>query len=202
MGIGAGPTSIFRKDLFSSPVTMAASLFIKAMHPKAEIRPEAAAIEKMLKLGWVGQLKIHGHRAQIHVSHDDKIAPIVFNRQGKRHAVDLSPAMVKELRRLFRPEDGWNVVDAEWLKPEKKIFVFDFLKKEDKLLRAMTFPERWALLPKSFLSPHFKVLPLIKDLPSCVKALETEDDALEGLVFKSSSSTGFSDTSIVRCRKR
>ena len=79
---------------------------------------------------------------------------------------------------------------------------FDFLKKEDALLRTMTYPERYALLPKSFLSPHFKVLPLLTDLSSCVKALETADETIEGLVFKSSTSTGFSDTSIVRCRKR
>ncbi len=181
---------------------MALSSFIKAMHPKAEIRPDAPAIQKILAMGWIGQLKIHGHRAQIHISHDDKIAPIAYNRQGNRHKLDLSPAIVKELRRLFQPEKGWNVIDAEWLKPEKRIFIFDYLKKEDKLLRAMTYPERYALLPKSFLSPHLKVLPLYKDLPSCIKALETDDDTIEGLVFKSSTSTGFSDTSIVRCRKR
>lgn len=180
---------------------MADSVFIKAMHPKAEIRPEALAIQKILKAGWVGQLKIHGHRAQIHISADAKKLPIAYNRQGQRHKLPIPPGMVKELRRLFTPETGWNVIDAEWLKPEKKLFVFDVLKLNNKVLRGLTYLERYDLLPRSFLSPHISVLPLLRDQAACLKAMATPGDHIEGLVFKSTTTTGFADSSIVRCRR-
>src|SRR5262245_59399349 len=93
------PTSVLTRDLFSRTEIMPASPFIKAMHPKAEIRPDAVAIEKILGMGWVGQLKIHGHRAQIHVSADENESPIIYNRQGKRHAIDFTASMEKELMR-------------------------------------------------------------------------------------------------------
>lgn len=193
---------VFSETIFTRKVPLAASPFIKAMHPKSEIKPEAAAIIKILGLGWVAQTKIHGHRAQLHISSNESEPIIAYTRQGTHHKLGLAPKIEKEIRRLFTPSNGWNVIDAEWLKPEDKIFVFDFLRKEGKTLRAMTFPERWALLPKAFISPHLTVLPLIKDVASCQKVLETTDENIEGLVFKSSTSTGFSDSSIVRCRKR
>src|SRR5258708_4611846 len=56
---------IFDPTMFSPRRPVARSVFIKAMHPKTEIQPSLAAIGKILKAGWVGQMKIHGHRAQI-----------------------------------------------------------------------------------------------------------------------------------------
>lgn len=200
-GIGT-PRSILTATIFTRRVSVASSVYIRAMHPKSEILPNPELIARMLKSGWVGQLKIHGHRAQIHIpsAPDEKI--IVYNRQGKRHSIEPTPAMVKELFRLFRPEKGWNVIDAEWLKPQKKIFVFDFLKHEGILLRGKTYKERYGLLPRAFISPHLSVLPVIKDVESCMKMLTSRSTQVEGLVFKSTTSTGFSDTSIIRCRKR
>lgn len=199
--VGAGnPRSILVETIFTRRVIMA-SMFIKAMHPKTAIRPDSVAIERILRAGWVGQLKIHGHRAQIHIPSDSDEIPIAYNRQGQKHRQELTGSMRKELLRLFRPSKGWNVIDAEWLKKEKKLFVFDFLKLDGEVLRSRTFPERWSLLPRHFLSPHVAVLPLLKDLPSCIKALESKREYIEGIVFKSTTSTGFSDTSIIRCRK-
>lgn len=196
------PRSIFTQTLFTRHVPLAASPFIKAMHPKTEILPDPTAMTRILAKGWVAQTKIHGHRAQIHIPSDPEESMIAYNRQGKKHSRLLSPQMQKEILRLFRPSKGWNVIDAEWLKPEEKLFVFDFLKLEGELLRAKAFPERWGLLPRAFISPCVSVLPLIQDLPSCQKVLASQDVHIEGLVFKSGSSTGFSDSSIVRCRKR
>lgn len=181
---------------------MAASTFIKAMHPKSEILPEPSAIEKILGMGWVGQLKVHGHRAQLHIPSEKSAKILAFNRQGKLHKKTLSAKIEKEIFRLFRPSKGWNVIDAEWLKEEEKIFVFDFLKKDGEILRKMTFPERHTLLPRAFISPHLLVLPIVRDLAACLKILASEDPHTEGLVFKSTTSAGFSDTSIVRCRRR
>ena len=172
------------------------------MHPKTAIRPDPAAISRILAAKWVGQLKIHGHRAQIHIPASASEAVIAYNRHGKKHKKALPGPMEKELRRIFGPNSGWNVIDAEWLKGEDKIFVFDLLKREGDVLRRLTFPERWKGLPRDFISPFVSVLPLIRDLSGCLKALQSNDPAVEGLVFKSMGTPGFSDTSIVRCRKR
>ena len=100
------------------------------------------------------------------------------------------------------PEDGWTVIDAEWLKPKNKLFIFDILKLNDKLLRRFSYAERYALLPRSYISPHVKTLPLVREAGKCMEILADDDEAVEGLVFKSLKTKGFEDTSIVRCRKR
>ncbi len=205
MSLGLGVVdrhSIFAETLFTRKRPLASSPYIKAMHPKSEISPEPTAILRILGNGWVGQTKIHGHRAQIHISADPNEAIIAYTRQGTRHKLALIPKLEKELRRLFTPDEKWNVIDTEWLKPQEKIFVFDFLKYEGETLRSLTFPERWKKLPTAFISPCLSVLPLLTDLSACTKILASPSPTIEGLVFKSSTSTGFSDSSIVRCRKR
>lgn len=202
-GRGASPTSFFTETIFTRRISVAISPspFIKAMHPKAAIRPEPTAITRILAANWVGQLKIHGHRAQIHIPANVAEPVIAYNRHGKKHKKALPQAVEKELRRIFSPDSGWNVIDTEWLKGEDKIYVFDFLKRDGELLRRLTFPDRWKSLPRDFISPFVSVLPLIRDLPGCLKALQSTDPNVEGLVFKSMGTPGFSDTSIVRCRK-
>src|SRR5205085_2283164 len=127
--------------------------FIRAMHPKSEIAPTRAAVQKILAAGWWGQTKIHGHRAQIHVPAQDGDEIVVYNRNGQRHAKQLPPDLQGELLRLFRPAKGHNVIDAEWLKADDRVFVFDFLKREGVLLDAMSYANRYALLPRVYSSP-------------------------------------------------
>lgn len=171
------------------------------MHPKTEISPTLASVDKILKAGWIGQTKVHGHRAQVHLSADsDEV--VVYNRQGRPHKMRLQKEIEKELRRIFDLESGWTVIDAEWLKPEKQLYIFDLLKKDGKLLRSMNYADRYALLPKSYISPHVKTLPWLTTVPKCMAILESSEDYIEGLVFKSPNTKGFDDTSIVRCRKR
>ena len=174
------------------------SSYIPAMHPKTEIAPTRASVEKTLKAGWLGQAKIHGHRAQIHLS---ATSAIVYNRQGRTHAKALSPEIVAELRRLLPPREGFNVFDAEWLKPENKIYLFDLLKQDGRLLNRLTYRERHALLPRGFISPHVTTLPILTTVERCMETLASEDPLIEGLVFKADRK-GFEDTSIVRCRKK
>lgn len=181
---------------------MSQSVFIKAMHPKTEINRTPASIEKILRSGWVGQMKIHGHRAQVHMSADLQEPMVVYNRQGRPHQMLLPKSICDELRRIFTITEDWTVIDAEWLKPEGKLFIFDILKQDGKLLRGLTYAERYALLPRSFISPCIKTLPLYTTAEKCLEVLATPDEYIEGLVFKSLTVKGFSDTSIVRCRKR
>lgn len=181
---------------------MASSAYIKAMHPKSGILPQPQAISRILAAGWVAQLKIHGHRCQIHVPADPKTPLVLFTRHGTLHKKIMPPKMVSEVRRLFTPEEGWNVIDTEWLKPEDKLFVFDFLKKDGKLLRDRTYPERWELLPRAYISRHVMTLPLLRDLTACLKVLSAPKPHMEGLVFKSLTRKGFHDSSIIRCRAK
>jgi hypothetical protein len=194
---------IFESTIFSPRRGLVArSIFIKAMHPKTEISPTQASVEKILKAGWLGQMKIHGHRAQIHLSANPKDDPIAYNRQGRPHKMLLPIEITQELRRIFNLESGWTVIDSEWLKPEGKLFLFDILKRDDKVLRSLTYQQRYAFLPKSYISPHIKTLPLLDTTEKCMKVLESKEEHIEGLVFKSPTTKGFEDTAIIRCRKR
>jgi ATP-dependent DNA ligase len=195
---------IFDETIFSPKrtTTVSRSVFIKAMHPKTEISPTLASVEKILKAGWAGQVKVHGHRAQIHLCADESEEPIAYNRMGKPHKKLLPDEIVAELRRILRPEIGWTVVDAEWLKPEGKLFIFDVLKLNGKILRGVSYEERWKRLPRLYISRHVQTLPLLTSADKCMEVLASTDENVEGLVFKALQSKGFEDTSIVRCRKR
>jgi ATP-dependent DNA ligase len=199
MGQSQTIPGIFERTIFSPWRPVAPSIFIKAMHPKTEIKANRMAIEKILKAGWVGQTKIHGHRAQIHLS--PKGEPIAYNRQGRVHKKLLPKEIVKELMRVIAPKEDWTVIDAEWLKPENKLFIFDILKKDGKSLGRTTYGERYSLLPRAYLSPYIQTLPLLRTVEKCIDVFEKDDEHIEGLVFKSMTTKGFSDTGIVRCRK-
>ncbi|MBL7716294.1 MAG: hypothetical protein JNL01_12585 [Bdellovibrionales bacterium] len=176
------------------------SRFIRAPHPKTEIAPTAESVAKVLAKGWTGQTKIHGHRVQLHIPADADEAILAYNRQGQLHQKILPPAMEAEARRLLSPTVGWNVVEGEWIKPKDRIYLFDFLKKDDRSLERLNFLDRYKNLPRAYLSPHFQTLPLIGTAEKCLEVLADPSDEVEGLVFKSPS-PGFSDTTIVRCRK-
>jgi hypothetical protein len=149
-----GLPGIFEETLLSPRprIVPMSSRFIRAPHPKTEIKPSSDAIRKVLGLGWVGQLKIHGHRVQLHVPADRDEEVLAYNRQGQLHAKALPPKMEAEIRRLFTPDTDWNVVEGEWLKPKDTIHFFDFLKEEGKLLDRLPFAERWKRLPRAFIS--------------------------------------------------
>jgi ATP-dependent DNA ligase len=171
------------------------------MHPKTSIPPTRAAIDRVLRVGWWGQLKIHGHRAQVHVPANPQEGVLVFNRHGQLHRMALPESMVKEVRRLFQPKQDWNVIDAEWLKPEAKLFVFDFIKREGDVLSDCTYAERYELLPRVYASPHIQTLGVFKTVDQCMKVLADPAPEIEGLVLRSPATKGFLDSSIVRCRK-
>lgn len=206
MGHTSGARSlpgIFEPTIFSPPRDfMTRSTYIKAMHPKTEISSKPESLKKILAAGWVGQIKIHGHRAQIHLYEDESEETLTYNRQGRLHKKLLPDEIVLELRRLLNLKNGWTVLDCEWLKPENKLFIFDILKMNDENLRRLTYDERWHLLPKDYISPYVQTLPLLKTLDKCEAVLKSREEYIEGLVFKSLSTKGFEDTAIVRCRKR
>lgn len=196
------PESIFSDIIFTRRAYLLPSVYIKSMHPKTEVRPDRAAIRRILDGGWVGQAKIHGHRAQIHVPSNPAEDTLVYNRQGQLHAKTLSKRIDAEVRRLFAPTEGWTVIDGEWLKPEDRLFVFDILKRQGRLLADYTYEQRYELLPRIFSSDCVEVLPLLRTADKCMEALASEDDLVEGIVLKALTTPGFRDTSVVRCRKQ
>jgi ATP-dependent DNA ligase len=191
---------IFQPTLFSRRNPLRSSLFIRPIHPKTEIRPTSAAISKILEAGWVGQLKIHGHRAQIHIPANPEQEILAYNRQGQLHKKEIPALMVSELRRLFSPAIHWNVIDAEWIKSNDKLYVFDFLKLDGEQLHRLGFLARWKYLPRSYISPVIQTLGILTDLDQCLEGLQNKSEMVEGLVFKSPS-PGFEDSSIIRCRR-
>ncbi len=193
--------SIFSPTVFSRSMPKVKPRFLRPMHPKAAIRANREAITKILAAGWVGQLKIHGHRAQIHIPSDRSQGVVAYTRHGKRHSTPMPEGMISELFRIFSPLKGWNVIDAEWVKENKKLYVFDLIVQEGEALHRLTFPERWKRLSREYLSPHLATLPQLLTLEDCMKALQSTKPYVEGLVFKSIHSPGFEDRSIVRCRR-
>lgn len=193
---------IFETTIFSRPMIRMSnqSQFIRPIHPKTEIRPDPDAISRILKLGWVGQTKIHGHRAQIHIHADDTIAPIAYNRQGKVHTKMLPDEVIFELRRILPLRTGWTVIDCEWLKSDDRLYLFDILKLNDELLKGFTYAERYEILPQVYSSPHIETLQLHKTVAKCLEVIDSAGEQIEGLVFRSLKTKGFLDTSIIRCR--
>lgn len=201
MGSLVAMPGIFEHTIFSKRMTVVRSMFIKAMHPKTEIRPDRAAIKRILDAGWWGQMKIHGHRAQIHIPADETLGLIAYTRHGTIHKTKLPNHLGSELRRLFVPTKDWTVIDAEWLKGQDHIYVFDLLKLNGQMLNNYTYGERWELLPRVYKSAYVETLGVVRTLDKCMEILESTPAEVEGLVFKSASSPGFNDRSIVRCRK-
>ena len=198
-----GLPGIFEPTIFSPRRRVVpTSVFIKAMHPKTEISSTLVSVEKIIKMGWVGQMKVHGHRAQIHIPADESEEVITYNRQGRPHKKLLPEEMIHELRRILDLQTGWTVLDAEWLKQEDRLFIFDVLKLNGKLLRGLTYPDRWKLLPRLYISKYIQTLPMLTTTAKCMEVLARTEDFVEGLVFKSTTSKGFDDSSIVRCRKK
>ena len=191
---------IFQPTIFSPVMMRPNAQFIRPIHPKTEIRPQADVIARILKSGWVGQTKIDGHRAQVHIHADASIKPVAFNRQGQEHKKVFPDALATELRRILPINSGWTVIDCEWLKATDHLYLFDIIKLNDQLLKTMTYAERYSMLPQIYKSELVETLGLYKTTAKCMEVLESAGEHIEGLVFRALNSKGFSDTSIIRCR--
>ncbi len=177
------------------------SSFIKTAHPKKEVQINAQTFQRILDADWWGQTKIHGHRAQIHLSADSQENCLVYNRHGKLHAKELEGLIIDELRRILAPKKGWTVIEAEWLKNEQKLFLFDCIKLNDELLSTLTYEERYRFLPKLYISPHIVTLPVLRTVEECMAVINNPAAEIEGVIFKSRHTKGYSDHSLIRCRK-
>lgn len=178
--------------------TLASSLYIRTPHPKTSIQPEPQAIKRILDMGWWGQAKMHGHRLQVHLHREED--PILYNRHGGLYGKTIHPNIIPELRRVLEIGTGWTAIEGEWVESQNKLYLFDYIKKDGKVLDGLSYEDRFALLPKLYISPSLQTLSVFKTLEQCLGLYEKRGNRVEGLVFKSTTSLGFKDTSIIRCR--
>ncbi|SMF05270.1 hypothetical protein [Pseudobacteriovorax antillogorgiicola] len=176
------------------------SRYIRSPHPKTTMRPDQGAFQRVLDRGWIAQYKIHGHRAQCHLSANTSDPVLVYNRQGKLHKKELPDVLCQELRRLFAPQDGWTVIEGEWLKGQDKIFLFDILRKDGQLLNHLSYGDRYEFLPRVYQSDNVETLGIWRSAAQCFSLIEEAPPYVEGFVLKAWSTKGFHDTSVIRCR--
>jgi len=174
--------------------------FLVCQHPKASITPTREAVEKLLRLGFAGQRKVNGRRAQIHIPATGNL--VAFTRQGKTHTQKLPPATIEHLTANFRPKSGWTILDAEYQVQEQKVYLFDVLRVGPLSLLTKNYEQRYDVLREQFtLGPGMGFLSLIRDLTGCMAMLSDPSPFTEGLVFREVKSPGFHDSQIIRCRK-
>ena len=192
--------NINEPTVFTRKKPLSPSRFIRPIHPKTAILPQYDAIDRVLKMDWVGQYKIHGHRTQIHIPpKGQELEPIAYNRHGQIHKKAIATEIKNELFRLFQG-DHWNVIDCEWIKGQSKLYVFDVLKWNGRILSGLNYQDRYALLPRVYRSEHCETLAIFTTASKCMEVMESAPEYVEGLVFRSMFTKGFQDTSIIRCR--
>lgn len=170
---------------------------VKTHHPKQSLLMAKTDLESMLEKGWIGQAKMNGVRAQIHVIDDHPLYNIkAYNRRGSLLTGKMSPDIVDIIRTNFKPGD---IFEAEWLRIRQALFIYEMVAKEGELLSSKNYAERYAMLPKIDSLPHVQTLPIL-DTPEDILAAYNDAET-EGVVFKALNTPGFKDTSIIRCRK-
>ncbi len=177
------------------------SFFIKTAQPKTSIQVDETLFATILSTGWCAQTKIHGHRAQIHHTADKTQRPFVYNRHAQQHARLLDQELEDELRRILPLQAGWTAIEGEWIKDEKRFFLFDVVKWNDVPLTRVPYKERFALLPRVYASKWIDTLPLLHTLTDCRSVLADPNPYIEGLVFKSLHALGFRNSTMIRCRR-
>ena len=175
--------------------------FLRAQHPKSTLMPRIDAFEMMIAAGMVGQRKVHGHRAQVHIGSDGDV--VAFTRQGTVHTSKLPGALIEHLADHYRPTEGWMVLDGEWQKQEGRLYLFDLIRLDRAPpLDHLGFVARHTALTTRFvIGPHLSLLPILRTVEACWAMIQDPSEYTEGLVFRSPDRAGFHDTSIARCRK-
>lgn len=175
--------------------------FVPPQQAKKKIKWTAEVIRRLYALGWISHATTVGKRAQIHVPRLDCIQ--CFTTTGHLHAKQPPEKVDEALHEWFGPPQGClaSILDCEWNAADSKLFIFDAIKLDGKSLRDLTFEQRHALLFRDFIHPNIKVLPIIKSPTQAIKVLQGADPTIQGLIFRSSISTGWPASGILRCPK-
>jgi hypothetical protein len=164
--------------------------FIRTQHPKASIEFRPELIQSMLASGWIGQPKFNGFKVQSHVVGRSVHS---FSRTGK--IVVLSKDINSAILDCY--SDGFSF-EGEHRPQANKLCVFDCVKTpEDGVLKNLAYVDRHSRLGVTMI-PFLLVAPVLTEMDRLEYWYNHPET--EGLVFKSGT-PGFSDTSIIRCRR-
>lgn len=173
--------------------------FIQSQHPKNSIASTPEQFRDLLKMGWIAQPKMNGHRMQIHIGPKGQL--VCYTRKGQLHTAPLTTELESSFQ-SYVDKEGWIVFEGEWIKYLNQIFLFDILRIRDNTLMFSSYKERYKLLKNTFsISPNIKLLRNLTKEADCLKVMGSEDKHIEGLVFKAWETKGWPDTAIVRCLK-
>lgn len=164
--------------------------YISTQHPKKSILFKPELVQKMLNMGWVAQPKYNGENVQVHVVGRNIYA---FSRHGRSRK--LSPEIEEDILNNF--SDGF-VFEAEYRNKANKLCIFDCIKtSNDGLMSSVPYIDRHSKLPL-LATPNVLVVPVLSQIGRMKYWYEHPET--EGLVFKSGS-PGFSNSSVIRCRR-
>ena len=169
--------------------------FLTPQHPKTSLAPTEKTVARYLADGWWGQRKVNGRRAQVHV--EGELVQL-WTRQGTVHTTVATEQLRDELRRYVGGRT-YTVLDGEWL--QGKLYLFDILRSDGRLLNNLNYRDRYELLKEPFISPVIQVLPVYRTARQCWQELQSKDPGGEGLVFRDPRARGWFDGAIVRCRR-
>jgi len=173
--------------------------FISSQHPKNSVTPTGEQIREYLKLNWIGQAKMNGHRLQIHITPKGQLT--CFTRQGTLHTKKLPPELEASFLQ-YVDRDGILVLDGEWIKSSDQVWLFDVLKYQGRTMMFSSYKERYGILKSIYaIAANIKLSRVLKKEKDCFKVLADPDEIIEGLVLKAWETKGWPDTAIVRCLK-
>lgn len=176
--------------------------FLGCLAPdKGNLAPSIEGFRRVMNSGWIGQDKMLGMRLQLHVDAKSQITN--FTKKGTLHTRILSDEL-DEATKTLTPKQGTNVYDCEWVQPLNQIFLFDLLAFEDDILKHLTYPERYKMLTERIeVTGPLSILGIMTSPEECLNRIMTSDHYVEGLVFKSNTTKGWSSKhSMIRCRKK
>lgn len=181
--------------------------FINSTTTKQTIRPSLQVFTNLLSSGWTAQKSIAGPRIQIHCTFSEvgtlrKV--FIFDEAGKLIERALPLLAKHKIAAALEYYGGWNVIEAQLNKKEKKIYLTDILVLNNRQLDHLCFLDRRTRLNEIFgnITSDVGLLPLINDPRQCMETLDERDNATQGLLFRTKFHAGFSSDSLLSCPKK
>lgn len=131
--------------------------------------PDPALVRRLVESGWVGQPWRGYARVAIAVDSGGMIQCVSAEGRDNLNALDFDARAM--LRKVFRPSEGRNVYFAlRGRRPGDTIWLMDCLRHEGKDNTTLSFDQRWALIPRAFISPKLKLATPLRSSASCWEA--------------------------------
>lgn len=131
--------------------------------------PDPALVRRLVDSGWVGQPWRGFARVAIRIDHSGMLACVSPEGKDNLNALDMDARAM--LRSVFLPSTKANVYFAlRGRRPGNPLWIMDCLRHDGVDLTSASFFERWACIPKSFISPKIKLALPIRSAAACFAA--------------------------------